>query len=158
MLNRLFPKQFDNNYQGNVIGIVLLIPLTLVKLLQGGSVAGLNPWVSSGYIIETADRVHLANYPAGAAAEIVFLFSVWGLSILVLSLFALLALIRYRAMIPLAYLLFLIEQLGRKTLGTVHLGADFFAFKLTTASLINWAFLAAIIIGFLASLAARRPR
>lgn len=158
MLERLFPKQLDNNYRGGALAIWLLVPLTLVKLFQGGSVAGLNPWASSRFIIETADRVHLADYPAEAATQIVFLFSIWGLNILILSLFAALALLRYRSMIPLAYLLFLIEQLGRKTLTSVHLGTDFFAVKLSTASLINWIFLGMMVIGFIASLWGRRAR
>jgi hypothetical protein len=60
MLTRLFPRQIDNDYRGRVIAIWLLVPLALVKLLQGASVAGLNPLTTSRRILETADRVPAA--------------------------------------------------------------------------------------------------
>jgi hypothetical protein len=40
--------------------------------------------------------------------------ALWGLSLLIFSLLGVLALIRYRAMVPLVFLLLLLEHLGRK--------------------------------------------
>ena len=42
------------------------------------------------------------------------LFAIWGLSQLVFSVFGVLALTRYRAMVPLMYVLLLLEHLARK--------------------------------------------
>lgn len=158
MITSLFPEQVDNDYRGRMLAIWLLVPLTLVKLLQGGSVAGLNPLATSGQILETADGVPLGTFPAEAASHLVFLFAAWGLGIFVLGLLAAVVLLRYRAMIPMTYLLLLIEQLGRKVLSTVHLDSPFLSLQPSAANLINWGFLAVIVIGFLSSLSARRPR
>jgi hypothetical protein len=61
-------------------------------------------------------------------------------------------------MIPLTYLLLLIEQLGRKVLSTVHLDSPFVSLEASAANLVNWGFLSVIVIGFLSSLSGRRPR
>lgn len=158
MLTRLFPRQIDNDYRGRKLAIWLLAPLALVKLLQGASVAGLNPWSTSRRILETADGVPVGTFPAEAASHLVFLFAAWGLGIFILGLLGVVVLLRYRAMIPLMYLLLLIEQLGRKALSTIHLGSPFMSLEANAANLINWGFLAVIVIGFLASLSGRRSR
>lgn len=158
MLQSLFPRQFDNNYRGHVLAIWLLIPLSLVKLLQGGSVAGLNPAKTSQSILETADGVPVGTFPAEAASHLVFLFSAWGLNVFLLSILALIALVRYRAMIPLVYFLFLIEQIGRKWLSVEHLDRPFLSADLTPANLINWGFLATMVVGLALSLARRDSR
>lgn len=158
MLTRLFPEQIDNDYRGRKLAIWLLVPLVLVKLLQGASVAGLNPLATSRKILETADRVPVGTFPAEAASHLVFLFAAWGLGIFILGLLGVVVLLRYRAMVPLMYLLLLIEQLGRKALTTIHLGSPFVSLEPNAANLINWGFLAVIVIGFLASLSGRRPR
>lgn len=105
MLTRLFPKQIDNDYRGHVLAIWLLVPLALTKLLQGASVAGLNPLRTSRQILEAVDRVPVGAFPAEAASHLVFLFAAWGVCIFVLGLLGILALLRYRAMMPLMYLL-----------------------------------------------------
>jgi hypothetical protein len=158
MLTRLFPKRIDNDYRGRKLAIWLLVPLALVKLLQGASVAGLNPLATSRGILETADRVPVGTFPAEAASHLVFLFAAWGLGIFILGLLAAVVLLRYRAMIPLLYLLLLIEQLGRKVLSTVHLDSPFLSLQPSAANLINWGFLAVIVIGFLSSQSDRRPQ
>ena len=67
-------------------------------------------------------------------------------------------LLRYRAMIPLMYLLLLIEQAGRKALSTIHLDRPFVSFAASPANLMNWAFLLVMVIGFLLSVSGRRLR
>jgi hypothetical protein len=146
MLGRLFPRQLDNDYRGYALAIWLLVPLALVKTFQGANVVG-----RSHRILETVDRVPLSSFPAAATSHLVFLFSVWGLCILILGLIGLIAAVRYRAMIPLAFLFLLIEQLGRNLLSVVHLDRPFFSSNLSAAALINWAFLAAAVLGFLLS-------
>jgi hypothetical protein len=61
-------------------------------------------------------------------------------------------------MIPLMYLLLLIEQLGRKALSVIHLDRPFVSLAPSPANLINWGFLLVIVAGFLLSLSPRRPR
>jgi hypothetical protein len=156
MLTRLFPRQIDNDYRGHVLALWLLVPLTLMKFFQGANVAGLNPWMSSRQILETADRVPVDTFGAEAASYLVLMFAAWGLGILVLGLLGIIALIRYRAMIPLVYLLLLIEQAGRKWLSMIHLDRPFVSAELSVANLVNWGFLTAILVGLALSLWRRR--
>lgn len=158
MLTRLFPRQIDNDYRGWRLAIWLLVPLALVKLLQGANVAGLFGPGNSRQVLEGVDKVPLGAFPAEAASHLVFLFAAWGLGVFVLGFLAIVVLLRYRAMIPLMYLLLLIEQLGRKALSTIHLDRPFLSLAPSAANLINWAFLLVIVAGFLLSLSPRRPR
>jgi hypothetical protein len=156
MLTHLFPRQIDNEYRGHALAMWLLVPLALMKFLQGASVAGLNPSRTSRQILEGVDRVPVGEFPAEAASHLVFLFAAWGLCVFVLGLLGIVVLLRYRAMIPLMYSLLLIEQVGRKALSMIHLGRPLVSLSAAPANLINWGLLVAIVIGFLLSLSARR--
>jgi hypothetical protein len=157
MLTRLLPKQIDNDYRGHVLALWLLVPLVLTKFLQGASVAGLLGTGNSRQVLEGVDKVPIGAFPAEAASHLIFLFASWGLGIFVLGLLGIVVLLRYRAMIPLMYLLLLIEQVGRKALSTIHLERPFVSFEPSPANLINWGFLLVTVIGFLLSLSRRRP-
>ncbi len=158
MLTRLFPKQIDNDYRGHVLAIWLLVPLALMKFLQGANVAGLLGTGNSRQILETVDNVPVSAFPAEAASQLVFLFAAWGVGVLVLGFLGMVVLLRYRAMIPLMYLLLLIEQVGRQALSTIHLDRPFVSLAASPANLINWGFLVAMAIGLLVSVSGRRPR
>lgn len=158
MLGRLFPRQIDNDYRGHVLAIWILVPLALLKLFQGAGVAGFNPIASSRDILQTADGVPIDTYAADAATHLVFMFASWGLGVFLLGFLALVALIRYRAMIPLVYFLLLIEQIGRKWLSMEHLGRSLMSFALSAGNIVNTSFLAALIIGFALSLSPSRSR
>jgi hypothetical protein len=158
MLTRLLPKQIDNDYQGHLLAIWLLVPLALMKFLQGANVAGLLGTGNSRQVLEAVDNVPVSTFPTEAASHLVFLFAAWGVGIFVLGLLGIVVLLRYRAMIPLMYLLLLIEQVGRKALSTIHLDTPFVSLAVSPANLINWGFLLAMAIGFLLSLAGHRQR
>lgn len=158
MLGRLFPKVIDNDYRGHPLALWLLVPLVLVKLVMGINVAGLNPWTSNRQIAISADGFALDSYGAEAASVVMFMFASWGLMLLVLSLLGFVVLIRYRAMIPLMYVLLGIEQFGRKAIGLAQpiVSAAAKSDALSPAFLINTGFMAALLIGFALSLATRR--
>lgn len=158
MLARLFPRQIDNEFTGRVLAIWLLVPLALMKLLQGANVAGLFGPGRSRHILETADKVPVGTFPDEAASHLVFLFAAWGLGVFLLGLLGILVLVRYRAMIPLTYLLLLIEQVGRKMQSMVHLDRPFLSLAASAANLINWGFLLTLVVGLLLSLYPRRAR
>ncbi len=156
MLTPLLPRQIDNDFRGHVVAIWLLVPVVLAKFLQGANVAGLLGTEKSRQVLEGVDKVPVSTFPAEAASQLVFSFSVWGLGIFVLGLLGVIVLLRYRAMIPLMYVLLLIEQLGRKALSTVHLGRPFLSLDPSPANIINWIFLSLIVVGLLLSLVGRR--
>lgn len=156
MLTPLLPRQLDNDFRGHVIAIWLLVPVVLVKLLQGAAIAGLLGTGRSRDVLETADKVPVSSFPAEAASHLVFVFSAWGLCIFVLGLLGVIVLLRYRAMIPLMYSLLLIEQLGRKILSAIHLERPFLSLEPSAANIINSIFLLLIVVGLLLSLVGRR--
>ncbi|MFL6762442.1 MAG: hypothetical protein ACJ8FB_07775 [Sphingomicrobium sp.] len=109
MLKRLFPTQFDNRFRGQsaalwVLG--LLIALTLV--------VSLNSIFNTAYVAAGADGFPLSAYGPAAGRSVLMLFALDALGQLVLSIISLVALIRYRSMVPLIYLLVLCQQLGRR--------------------------------------------
>jgi len=159
VLDRIFPRQFDNTYRGHWLAIWLLVPIAVVKLIMGINVSGLDPLISTVEIMKTADRVPLDRFGAEAASWVVFLFSSWALGLLLFSALTLLALIRYRAMVPLMYLVLTIEQLGRKGLQLIHPIVSVHEpvrkaveGGLSAGALINWGLTAGLVIGLLLSL------
>lgn len=153
MLSQLFPKQIDNNYQGHKLAIWLFVPIVLVKLLMGLNVAGLNPWLSNRYVLTTADGIPFESFGAEAASTVLFLFACWGLALLVLSLLGTVVMVRYRAMIPLMFLLLSIEHIGRRGLS---LSIPIVRAVGSPGALINWGLTAALVIGLVLSLVAPR--
>ena len=109
MIDRIFPRTIDNQYRGAKAALWMLGILVLLK-----GAMGLNVIFNGQRVATTADGIPLQTFtPAGATAVVSF-FALWGLAILLFSLLGLLALVRYRAMVPLAFLLLLVEHLGRK--------------------------------------------
>jgi hypothetical protein len=107
--NDLFPRTLDNTYHGRKLALWVLGALVLLK-----GAMGLNSIVNGYQVATTADGIPLSTFtPAGAATVLAFL-ALWGWSLLLLSLLGVLALVRYRAMVPLLFLLLLLEQVGRK--------------------------------------------
>jgi hypothetical protein len=157
MLSRLFPKQIDNTYRGYQLAIWLYVPIVIVKLLMGLNVSGMNPWIANRYIAENADSIPLASYGAEAASTVMFLFASWGLALFVLSLLGVVVLIRYRAMIPLMFLLLSIEQIGRKGISLVNpVVRAVETGGISPGVLINWGLTAVLVIGLVLSLAGPR--
>jgi hypothetical protein len=60
--------------------------------------------------------------------------------------------VRCRAVIPFAFLFLLIEQSGRQALWAAYLGRPFVPANVSPAALIDWAFLAAAVGGFVLSI------
>lgn len=158
MLDRLFPKVIDNDYRGPLIAIWLLVPVVLLKLIMGFNVAGLNPLVANEYIIVNADGVPLDTFDAKTQELVMFLFASWGLALFLFCLFAIVALVRYRAMIPLAYLLLAAEQVGRKLIHMQETTPAPTPDGPSFGFMINLAFSIVLVVGFALSLTTRRSR
>ncbi|QNI84763.1 putative membrane protein [Synechococcus sp. PROS-7-1] len=100
----ILPPVVTNVFPGRRLALWLFVPLMLVTL-----------WRSQHHLLaadggaQSIAHIPLNAYPEPAAATIVGLFALWGLSQLILAFLQLLVLLRYRSMIPLFYLLSLIE-------------------------------------------------
>jgi len=109
VIQRLFPKQIDNRFEGHRLALWLLALHAGLRV-----VIGINSIANTAKIAGGADGYRLASYGADGARAVLMLFSLNGLSGLVLGLIGVIALLRYRAMVPLVLLLLLVEFLGRR--------------------------------------------
>ena len=146
MVEMLFPRIADNRYPGRRLGLWLfgLMPLKIAM--------GLNVMVNAPEVAQTADGVPVSSFGAAAAAAFSFVFAAWGLGQLVLGLASLVVLLRYRSLVPLAFLLLLIEQSGRMSLGLLWPVQRID----TPGSTINLVLVALLALGFILSI--WRPR
>jgi hypothetical protein len=156
MLSRIFPKQIDNNYRGHWLAIGLFTLFVLLKLVMSTNSVVMTRSVATG-----ADGLPLDNFTGGGAEAVISLFALLGLSQLVLALLGVVVLIRYRAMLPLMYLLMLIVQIGSRVLLMVNPivrsgGMTIGSSGLSIGFAINLGLLAILLIGFVLSLVQRK--
>ena len=156
MIELLFPKTIDNKYRGQWLALVLFVPVLVIKLMMGFNVAGFNPAVPVRDILIDVDGVPLDSYSAEAASHLLFFASAWGLSLFVICLVGVIALVRYRAMLPLAILLVAIEQVTRKAMSIAQDGLRLGAEELSAGNIINWALSAALILALVLSVMRRK--
>ena len=109
MFNQLLPQSFDNTYRGHRLALWLFALLVVLKVI-----ISLNS-IFNGYSVATsADGIPLDTYPSGAAQTVVSIFALSALSAFMLCLLSILALARYRSMIPIMIALFLLEFLSKR--------------------------------------------
>jgi hypothetical protein len=112
-------------------------------------------------VITTADRIPVDTYGAEPTSVILYVFASWGLALFLLSLFTIVVLIRYRAMVPLICLLLLLEQAGRRlVLAPLHpiIRSEAEAQAISSGAWVNWALTAALALAFVMSLVSRRTK
>ena len=142
MLETLFPRVADNRYPGRRPGLWLfaLMPLKIAM--------GLNVIFNAPEVARSADGVPVDSFGTAAASAFSFAFAAWGLGQLVLGLSSLVVLLRYRSLVPLAFLALLVEQTGRMVL-RLYWPVERSAAAPGTA--INIALVAVMAVGFILS-------
>ena len=81
MLERLFPRQVDNDYRGHPIALWLFVPITLITL--GRSLVHMFRADGGAQSIAT---IALDSYTTAGSAAVIGTFAKWGLSQLLLGL------------------------------------------------------------------------
>jgi hypothetical protein len=109
MLNQILPPQFDNNYRGHKLALWLFILIVFLKI--GISLSSI---FDTYDVVRSADGIPIDTFTSGGAEAVVSVTTLLGLSQFLLASLGVLALIRYRAMIPFMYVLFLVEYLAKK--------------------------------------------
>jgi hypothetical protein len=147
VFERLLPRQVDNLYRGGRLAIWLLIPVVLTRLVMGA-----NSIVNTRFVASGPDAIPLSTYGPAAAQAVIGLFAVLGLSHLLIALQGMVVLVRYRALVPLFYLLLLAQALGGEAVAALRpIAANATPGFGVSLSLV---LLAATILGFGLSLAA----
>lgn len=146
MLSQLLPPHIDNTYRGYAPGLWILGLLLLLR-----TIISVNS-IFNGYNVATGDGMPLESFTPAGAQTAVSLFALSAFSRLVTTLFGILILLRYRAMVPLFFVLLVLDHLGRatvlKALPIPGVGAP-------PGSTITLALLALTIIGLVLSLRLR---
>ncbi|MCR9278681.1 MAG: hypothetical protein NXH85_11970 [Pseudomonadaceae bacterium] len=114
MIDRLFPTCVDNNYQGHRVALWLFVPVTLITF--GRSLVHIFLGDGGAQSIAT---IPLDTYPPDAADAVIRGFALWGLSQLLLAFLYIGVLWRWRTLVPLMYLLLVVEYVGRFAIGLV---------------------------------------
>jgi hypothetical protein len=111
MIDTILPPRLDNTYRGRATALWLFAVILVVKT---GIALGT---IFNGHTAaQSADGIPLDSFGTAGAQAVVALFAIWGLAQLVISGMGILALVRYRAMIPLMFATLLLEHLARKGL------------------------------------------
>ncbi|HVZ55349.1 MAG TPA: hypothetical protein VG870_01715 [Chitinophagaceae bacterium] len=109
------PRQLDNRYAGRRISLYLFYPIAAMTITR----SLIHMFAPDGGAQRIA-TIPLDHYSPQAAATIIFLFALRGLSQGILSLLYLLALWFYRSLVPLLYLLLVLEYGLRILAGHLH--------------------------------------
>jgi len=144
MLERILPQTLDNRYEGHRLALWLLGGLVVMK---GG--IGIATMFNGYEAATSADGIPLETFSPAGAAAFVSLFAAWGLAQVVINAVGVLVLIRYRAAVPLVYLLLLFEHLARKT---VFLVVPLEREGTPSGFYINLVLVALLLLGFVLSL------
>ena len=144
MIVKLLPRQADNTYGGHKTALWLLSLFLLMKIG-----IGLASIFNGHDAASSADGIPLDTFTPAAAHAVVTLFALLGIAILMLCLVCILVLVRYRALVPLMFAIFLLEHLSRKLalllLPIERIGGS-------EGSVVNLAILAILVAGLCLSL------
>lgn len=111
---RLLPASASADFTGRPLALWALYPVTAITL-----------WRSQHHMFapdggaELIATIPLSRYSPDASANIIAMFALWGLSQLLLGLVMLVVAVRYRALVPLMWLLLCLEYAGRQGLGLI---------------------------------------
>ncbi len=147
MLSRIVPARVDNRYRGHRVGLWLFVPIGLIKLSQS-----LTHLLRQDGGAQSISTIPLDTYPPGAAQNVIGLFARLGLEQILLASIFLLVLVRYRALIPLMYVLMVAHFMGGKIV------AQFKPLALVGTSAVSTPFLviaALSVIGLVLSMTGR---
>ena len=145
MLQRLFPERIDNRFEGHRLALWLLgIHLALKLVMSVNSIA------NTASIASGPDGLQLDSYGADGARTVLMLFAANAMAGLALALVGVVALLRYRAMVPMVTLLLLFEAAGRRLI--IESYAVERAGGSNNAFAINMGMMALLLAGLLLSL------
>ena len=147
MFESLFPLTIDNSYRGPKAALWILGVVAAIKIAMS-----LNSIFNGFFVLTSADGVPLPAYPPDAAQALMAMFAMWAWGHLLFALLALMAVVRYRRMTSLMFMLLLAEHLGRKL---ILLYLPIVRSGNATASYVNYALLALMVAGLLLSLRQR---
>jgi len=111
LINKIFPKTADNNYQGNKIAAYVFLIIALAGTVRS-CIHFLAPDGGAGTIAGM-------DLSVTGASGIIFAFSLWGSSQLLYAFIQLIVFFRYRTLVPFMYILMILETAMRMFIGHI---------------------------------------
>lgn len=152
MLAPLFPRSFDNTYRGHWLALVLLALYALAKILQTG-----NSILNARAVAMGADGIPLDAMDPASAGLVLRLFGLLSVSTVALILLSIVALLRYRSMAPLVFLLWIADSLARRGVAMLNPVERPEGAATPIGFYINLGMLAVLFVGLALSLWRRKP-
>ena len=150
MLDRLFPSRADNSFEGHRAAIWLLGLLIALRF-----VVSVNSILNTASVAAGADGIPLGRFGPEAGREVLTLFALIAVGQLASALIGLAVLIRYRALLPLFYLVSLGEQLARRLVVRMHEAPTYGS---PVAAYVTWTVFGLLVAGLVLSFLPARPR
>ncbi|TRX65661.1 hypothetical protein EO216_19780 [Flammeovirga kamogawensis] len=113
-IDKVFPKEFGNDYKGHKIALYFFYFFTILTVVRS-----LIHMFSADGGAQSIATIPLDTYTDGGASTVILIFSLWGLSQLIMGLLYVIVCWRYKSLIPLMYLFLFIEYLMRLVLMTL---------------------------------------
>ena len=108
MLQKILPTTIDNNYKGNKIALWVFYFITAVTVVR--SLIHMFKHDGGAQSIAT---IPLDTFTESGAAVVILIFAYWGLSQLMFGIIQVIVAIRYKSLIPLMYLMLVLEWAAR---------------------------------------------
>ena len=112
--NLILPKTVDNTYRGKKIAQWIFYAITIITIVRS-----LIHSFSSDGGAQSIATIPLDTYSDAASRTVIFIFSLWGLSQLIMGSFYAIVAFRYKSLIPLMYVFIFFEYSFRVIM--VHL-------------------------------------
>ena len=109
---KLLPNVIDNQFQGLKIAQYAFLIITIATLVR----SLIHVFAPDGGAQSIA-TIPLASYPTDAAAAMILMFSLWGLSQLLMGVVYLVVYLKYKSLIPAMYVLMIVEYAMRIVIG-----------------------------------------
>jgi hypothetical protein len=110
MIERIIPKQADQNYVGHKVAEYTFVLIAMISLIRS---------LIHVFLPDGGAGVIAGLDLSQAGENIVFAFGLWGVSQTIYALVQLLVAFRYKSLIPLMYILLILETLGRMLIGII---------------------------------------
>lgn len=108
MIKKLLPKKTGSHYNGHPLARWALIPITFVTIARS-----LVHILAPDGGAQSIATIPINEFTPNGAASVIHIFALWGLSQLIIGLIYLAVLWRWHSLIPLMYMMLVLEYSGR---------------------------------------------
>ena len=147
---KLLPATIDNQFRGLKLAQYAFLFLTIATLVR----SLIHVFAPDGGAQSIA-TIPLANYPADAAAAVILMFSLWGLSQLLMGIVYLVVYFKYKSLIPAMYVLMVVEYAMRIVIGQMK---PIVTSDTAPGSIGNWIMVPVCIVLLILSLITAKPK